>query len=197
MTDDEKKSLLALMIGDVEGSPYYPLFTSIQYGQFLMMAGGSVNNAVQSAAISASMVIGSDYTREVIGDLQLSRNAGANYLKALDYLIKNSKATIPAKLMPWIGGNGKNKLLDYARCDCEETYTRMAPAYEEAYRELQRELKSTEADVMDNKSDISTLNAGQVAQQVEIEAIAGRVSVAEAEIDALQGGVGGIHVENS
>lgn len=181
MTDDEKKSLLALMIGDVEGSPYYPLFTSTQYGQFLMMAGGNVNNAVQSAAISASMVIGSDYTREVIGDLQLSRNAGANYLKALDYLIKNSKATIPAKLMPWIGGNGKNKLLDYARCDCEEeTYTRMAPAYEEAYRELQR----------DNKSDISTLNAGQVAQQVETQAIAGRVSVAEAEIDALQGEAG-------
>lgn len=191
MTDDEKKSLLALMIGDVEGSPYYPLFTSTQYGQFLMMANGNVNNAVQSAAISASMVIGSDYTREVIGDLQLSRNAGANYLKALDYLIKNSKATIPAKLMPWIGGTGKNKLLDYARCDCEEyAQVRMAPEYEEAYIALKNDLKSTEVDVMGNKSDISTLNAGQVAQQVEIEAIAGRVSIAEAEIDALQGEVG-------
>ena len=133
------------MIGDVEGSPYYPLFTQDQYGQFLMMSKGSVSGAVQSAAISASMVIGSDYTREVIGDLQLSRNAGTNYLKALDYLIKNSKATIPDKLMPWIGGNGKNKLLDYARCDCEEVCPpRMAPEYEAAYRELKKDLEAIE-----------------------------------------------------
>lgn len=120
MTDEEKKSLIALMIGDIESSPYYPLFTPDQYGQFLTAAGGNVNIAVVSAAISASMFLSTEYTREAIGDLQLSSSTGNNYLKALDYLIKNVGKTPPAGLMPWVAGLDsceKNKLLSYSRCD--------------------------------------------------------------------------------
>lgn len=38
MTDDDKISIIALMIGDIPGGPYYPLFTEDQYRQFLAAA---------------------------------------------------------------------------------------------------------------------------------------------------------------
>lgn len=125
MTDEEKKSLLALLIGDIEGSPYYPLFTVDQYGQFLAMTGGSVNTAVLSAATSATFIVAGESTREVVGDLQLGSSTGANYLKALDYLIKNTNKMPPPNLMPWIAGLDsceKNKLLEFTRCDKPGTY---------------------------------------------------------------------------
>lgn len=158
MTLDEKKSLLALMIGDIEGSPYYPLFTDEQYGQFLAMTGGNLNSAVVSAAISASMIVGSEYTREVIGDLQLSSATGSNYLKALDYLIKNTNKSPPPNLMPWIAGldnpcNG-NKLLDFNRCDdgCGDRRKEpMAPEYEQWVKDLSNKLDETDK-VVDNTS---------------------------------------------
>lgn len=109
---------VALMLGDIEGSPYYPLFTDEQYNQFLTMSKGDVNGAVVSAAISASFIVSSEATREVIGDLSISKSTGSNYLKALDYLIKNTNKQIPAGLMPWVGGLGeRNKLLDFRLCD--------------------------------------------------------------------------------
>lgn len=126
MTDEEKISLLALMIGDIPGSPYYPLFTEEQYGQFLSMASGTVNIAVVFAATSASFIVAGESTREVIGDLQLANNTGTNYLKALDYLIKNTNKIPPPNLMPWVAGADScevNKLLDFTRCDKPGTYT--------------------------------------------------------------------------
>lgn len=114
----DKIPMVALMLGDIEGSPYYPLFTEEQYNQFLLMSKGDVNGAVVSAAISASFIVSSESTREVIGDLSISKSTGSNYLKALDYLIKNTNKQIPAGLMPWVGGLGeRNKLLDFQLCD--------------------------------------------------------------------------------
>jgi hypothetical protein len=120
MTDDEKKSLLALMIGDIAGNPYFPLFTVDQYGQFLTGSSGNVQRAVVTAATSASFIVAGNPTREVIGDLQTSNNLSANYLKALDYLIKNASSTPPSNLMPWFGGMDscqRNKLLEFTLCD--------------------------------------------------------------------------------
>lgn len=120
MTDEEKISLLALMLGDIPGGPYYPMFTSEQYMQFLKAAGGNVNQAAVYAAMSASFYVGGESTREVIGDLQLSSSTGSNYLKTLDYLIKTVGKVPPANMMPWVAGLDsceKNKLLEFSRCD--------------------------------------------------------------------------------
>lgn len=120
MTDEEKKSLLALIIGDIPGGPYYPMFTDEQYAQFLKLAGGDVNRASVYAAMSASFFVGGESTREVIDELSFSSNSAGNYLKTLDYLIKTSGKIPPAGLMPWVAGADsceKNKLLEYSLCD--------------------------------------------------------------------------------
>ena len=120
MTDEEKISLLALMIGDIPGGPYYPMFTPEQYAQFLKAGKGNVNQAAVLAAISAGYLVSSESSREVIGELQISSSTGSNYLKLLDYLISTAGKIPPDNLMPWFAGADKcdkNKLLDFKLCD--------------------------------------------------------------------------------
>lgn len=120
MTDEEKISLLALMIGDIPGGPYYPMFTPEQYTQFLQAGKGNVNRAAVIAAISAGYFVAGESSREVIGDLQIANATSANYLKLLDYLIATSGKIPPDNLMPWFAGwdeCDQNKLLNYQRCD--------------------------------------------------------------------------------
>jgi hypothetical protein len=120
MTDEEKISNIALILGDIPGGPYYPMFTEEQYKQFLAMGKGDVNRALMYAAISATYFTSGESSREVIGELQISSSTSANYMKLLDY-IKDSFGKIPPpNLMPWFAGADKrdcNKLLDFSRCD--------------------------------------------------------------------------------
>lgn len=120
MTDDEKISLIALMLGDIPGGPYYPMFTPEQYTQFLTLAKGNVNQAAVYAAMSASFIVSGESSREVIGELQISSSTASNYLKTIDYLIKTAGRVPPDNLMPWFSGADtcdQNKLLDFKLCD--------------------------------------------------------------------------------
>lgn len=190
MTDEEKASILALMISDIPGNPYYPIFTPEQYAQFLMMAKGSVERAVVPAAISASMIIGSDYTREVIGDLQLGRNAGANYLKALEMLIKNKGKSLPDGLMPWSASVPSfNKLLDFARCDCDDPRLRrpeMAPAYEQWVRDLDKGLKDANVEIDANETAITDVSNRVSINTTSLTTLEARVSDSESDIVELK-----------
>ena len=119
MTDEEKIALLALMLGDIPGGPYYPMFTEEQYMQFLTLGKGDVNRSAVYAAISAGYLVSSESTREITGDIHVYKNTGANYIKLLDYLIQNVGKVPPPALMPWFGNDGcdNNKLLNYRVCD--------------------------------------------------------------------------------
>ena len=120
MTNEEKIALLALMLGDIPGGPYYPMFTEEQYLQFLVLGHGDVNRAAVYAAISAGYMVSGESSREVIDELQISSNTATGYLKLLDYLISNVGKVPPAGLMPWFAGQDscdKNKLLTYRVCD--------------------------------------------------------------------------------
>lgn len=120
MTDDEKISLIALILGDIPGGPYYPMFTEEQYRQFLKLGRGDVNRSSVYAAMSASFFVSGESSREVIGELQISSSTSANYLKLLDYLIQNAGKVPPDNLMPWFAGSDtcdRNKLLDFTVCD--------------------------------------------------------------------------------
>lgn len=125
MTDEEKISLIALMIGDIPGGPYYPMFTPEQYQQFLTASKGNVNRAVMMAAISAGYIVSSESSREVIGELSISSSSASNYLKLLDYLIATAGKIPPDGLMPWFAGADtcdRNKLLEFRRCDRPSLY---------------------------------------------------------------------------
>ena len=119
-TDEEKVALLALMLGDVPGSAFYPLFTEEQYLQFLKLTKGNVNQAAVYAAISAAGQFAGESSREVIGELSISSSTSSNFFKLLDYIIQTNGKVPPDSLMPWFAGYDKpdnNKLLAYERCD--------------------------------------------------------------------------------
>lgn len=134
MDDAEKISLIALMISDIEGGPYYPLFTEDQYLKFLKLGKGNVNRAVVYAAISAGFILSGESSREAIGELQISGSTGANYIKLLDYLIATNGKVLPDGLMPWFAGSDKtdaNKLLDFRLCDPRFPFKRVGSCCED------------------------------------------------------------------
>lgn len=197
MSDEEKKMMIALMLGDIEGSPYYPLFTDAQYGQFLAMGKGSVNSAVVFAAISASFIVSSESTREQIGDLSIARSTGTNYLKALDYLVKNAKSQIPANLMPWVGGLGeRNKLLDLRLCDkkplvCDTRPKARQPCYSPS---SDLAVAGTETDIVELRAELGTAQQEVTGTSSEMTAVKQRVldtenvNVAQGVLIDAQGG---------
>lgn len=99
-----------LLIGDIEGSPFYPLFTDEEIQQFLDLKNQNVIAAAQMAAISASMILAGWTTRERCADIEVWSSLSSNYLKALDYLINNPSGNIPNGLMPWAGGISKREV---------------------------------------------------------------------------------------
>lgn len=122
-TDEEKISLIALMIGDIPGGPYYPMFTPEQYAQFLKAAKGDVSRSAVLSAISAGYLVAGESSREVIGELQISSSTSANYLKLLDYLVATAGKVPPENLMPWFAGADKcdtNKLIQFERCPTKQ-----------------------------------------------------------------------------
>ena len=109
-----------LLIGDVEGSPFYPLFTDADIEKFLTLTNNNVYAAARLAAISASFQLAGWSTRERTGDIEVWNSISTNYLKALDYFIKNPGALIPNGLMPWTANKGcPSKLLTIEVCDDE------------------------------------------------------------------------------
>lgn len=101
---------IRLLIGDIEQSVFYPLFTDEEYQQFLDLNGNSVYSAVRMAAIAASFIIAGWPTRERSGEVELWNALSTNYLKVLGYLINNPTQSIPNGLMPWAGGISKAEM---------------------------------------------------------------------------------------
>lgn len=119
-TTEEKIAFIKLRIGDVTTNPIFPMFIDDDYLMVLNTVRGDVDKATRIMAISATMVIGSINTREVIGDLTIENTFAPNYLKAMDYLINDPVARIPSNLMPWVAGldSKKTKLEKSADLSC-------------------------------------------------------------------------------
>lgn len=119
-TTEEKIAFIKLRIGDVTTNPIYPMFTDEEYSMVLATVSGNVDRATRIMAISATMIIGSISTREVIGDLTIENTFAPNYLKAMAYLINDPVARIPANLMPWVSTDCKpTKLQQVSDLTCE------------------------------------------------------------------------------
>lgn len=107
-----------LLIGDVQGSPFYKLFEDEDIQQFLDMTNQSVFAAARLAAISASFQLAGWSTRERTGEIEVWSSLSTQYLKALDYLITNPSTLIPSGMFPWSANTcASNKLMDIETCD--------------------------------------------------------------------------------
>ena len=125
MTDEEKIALIRILIGDVESSPFYPLFADDELQKLLSLNNGDLYKTARMAAISASMQLSGWSTRERTGQIEVWSSLATQYLKALDYLINNPGTLIPSGLFPWSANScGGNKLLSIEVCDgdnCKDT----------------------------------------------------------------------------
>lgn len=128
LTDGEKISLVRLLIGDIEASPFYPLFQDEEILQFLVVTNGSVVGASKFAAISASMILSGWSTRERSGQVEVWNSLSSNYLKALDYFINTSDKAIPNGLMPWGAGISKTEM-DEMLCDPDRVRSKLIDVY--------------------------------------------------------------------
>lgn len=106
--------IVRLLIGDVEGSPFYQLLTDEQIQYFLDLNNGNVRLAARDAAIAASMQLAGAATRERVGDVEVWRSADA-YLNALKFMINNPTTNIPDGLMPWAGGISREEICNNRR----------------------------------------------------------------------------------
>jgi len=112
-----------LLIGDVEGSPFYKLFEDSEIQAFLDMTNQDVYAAAKLAAISASFQLAGWSTRERTGQIEVWSSLATQYLKALDYLINNPGTLIPSGLFPWSANTCGSKLMSIEVCDgdnCKE-----------------------------------------------------------------------------
>ena len=122
MTDEEKIALIRILIGDVPTSPFYPLFSNEELQKLLDLNNGDLYKAARMAAISASMQLAGWSTRERTGDIEVWSSLSTNYLKALDYFIRNPDVSIPNGLMPWYGSKDScSKLLNIQVCHHEDS----------------------------------------------------------------------------
>lgn len=106
-----------ILIGDVEGSPFYELFTDDEIQGFLDMTNQDVFAAARLAAISASFQLAGWSTRERTGQIEVWSSLSTQYLKALDYLINNPGTLIPSGLFPWSANTCGSKLMNIEVCD--------------------------------------------------------------------------------
>lgn len=107
ISNEESLALLALLIGDIEGTPFHPLFSREQYQLILDNSQGRIQDAVKTAAISASMVVAGFSTKEQIGDFVIVNEYAQAYLKSLNFLMKNPANRLPENLMPWSANTGE------------------------------------------------------------------------------------------
>lgn len=106
-----------ILIGVVEGSPFYELFTDEEIQGFLDMTNQDVFAAARLAAISASFQLAGWSTRERTGQIEVWSSLSTQYLKALDYLINNPGTLIPSGLFPWSANTCGSKLMSIEVCD--------------------------------------------------------------------------------
>jgi hypothetical protein len=93
-----------LLIGDIPGSPFYPLYTDEQIQEFLDLSNQNIQQAARLAAISASFILAGWSTRERTGDIEVWNSLSTQYLKALENLINNPIQELPNGMMPYAGG---------------------------------------------------------------------------------------------
>lgn len=106
-----KISLMRIMLGDVPGSPFYPMLADEEYALILEMNNWDVKRAVRQAGFSILFYLTQVNYRERTGDIEVWNNASIEYRKALnDYLDDSGAGVLPPDLLPWAGGTSAKEV---------------------------------------------------------------------------------------
>lgn len=122
MTDEEKISLIRILIGDTETSPFYMLLTDEEIQKLLDFSKGDVYKAARFAAASAYAQLSAWSTRERTGSIEVWNSVSTSYFKVLENLMKGAGMFMPDGLYPWYGSRDScSKLLNIQVCDHEDS----------------------------------------------------------------------------
>jgi hypothetical protein len=108
MTKEEKEKailLLRITLGDVPGSPFYPILSDEEYVVLLEANDWNVKKAARYAGYSIVFYLTQTNYRERTGDIEVWNLAATEYRKALlDFLNEGSLANLPTDIRPYVGG---------------------------------------------------------------------------------------------
>lgn len=115
-TEEQEKKilLLRLLLGDVEGSPFYPILTDEEYYTLLDHYRWDVFRASRQAGYSILFYLTKVNYREKTGDIEVWNLAAMEYRKALNDYIGDRSANLPQDLRPWVGGVSASEMCSLA-----------------------------------------------------------------------------------
>lgn len=101
----EKIAMVRLLIGDVEGSIFYPILSDEEIVRYLILENWDVMRAARRAATTVAFMLSTVSYRERTGDLEVWNNASIEYRKVLEmFLDESGSANLPANLKPYAAG---------------------------------------------------------------------------------------------
>lgn len=109
-----KIDLVRILVGDVEGSVFYPILTDDQYFAILEFCKWDVMKAARRIAISISLLLTQTSTRERTGDIEVWNSAATEYSKALKDFLDGSN-NLPDGLNPYAAGVSKEDICKYKK----------------------------------------------------------------------------------
>lgn len=128
MTEEEKILYIRLLIGDSEGSAFYPLYTDEEIELILKHVGGDIKRAVMRLAIGASFKLSGVSTRERAGAVEVWNELSRNYLRALQNLLTELNKELPSGVMPYVAGVSRKELC-YLKSDSDFLYSKLLDIY--------------------------------------------------------------------
>ena len=111
---EQKMNLIRVLVGDTEGSMFYPILTDAQYYDLLQFEKWDVYRAARRAGISISLHLAQETYRERTGDIEVWNNASIEYRKALsDFLDNKGVTNLPSLIRPYASGISKADMCKY------------------------------------------------------------------------------------
>lgn len=86
----DKIELVRVLVGDMEGSLFYPALTDEQYAKLLKSENWNVRRAVRRVATTIAFQLSTWNTRERTADIEVWNEASTAYREVLELLIKGA-----------------------------------------------------------------------------------------------------------
>lgn len=106
LTPDQEKilSMVKVLLGDIEGNPYYPMMTDEQYVEILEFFNWSWKKAIGNLGLSILAMSSGWNTRETVGLETIENNFNKNYQAYLNKLLDGVNSISQLNITPYAAG---------------------------------------------------------------------------------------------
>lgn len=97
-------NMVKILLGDIEGNPYYPMMTDEQYVEILEFFNWEWKKAISSLGLSILGMSSGWNTRETVGLETIENNFNKNYAAYLGKLLDNLTSVAQINITPYASG---------------------------------------------------------------------------------------------